>query len=186
MNVSPRPLPGGFRNFSGERASRRHYGARRTCTCTCGANGFRVLKIAEGRKKRHAPLPTSSMRYGGGRLAGLVGALMQSRVRVGSSPGIRWRWRQVGHPAVRRRVVSLLHGSRPHRSHSYAPAPVVTAVDQRCIVLHLLQIVERRLRKPTKRGEGAGGGRALLENRFQFRSIAAARHRRHAAFRRAQ
>lgn len=96
-------------------------------------------------------------------MASLVGALMQSRVGVCSTPGIRRRWRQVRHAAVRRRVVSLLHGSGAHRSHSHASASVVATIHHR-VVLHLLQIAERRLQRCTQNLENFdrhyGGARA--------------------------
>lgn len=85
------------------------------------------------------------MRDGGGRLASLIGALMQSGVRVRSPPGIWRRWRQVWHAAVRRRVVPLLHRARSHRSNPHAPAPVVATVHS--VVLHVFQIAEHRLQK---------------------------------------
>lgn len=98
-----------------------------------------------GRKKN-----TSSMRDGGGRLAGFVGALVQGGIRVGSSPCVGRRWREVRDAAVRRGVVPLLHRPRPHRTNPHAPAPLVVAVHHR-IVLHLLQVIQRRLQTTNSR-----------------------------------
>lgn len=88
------------------------------------------------------------MGNGIGRLASLVGALMQGRIRVGSPPSDRRGWRQIGTTTVRRGVVPLLHRPRPHRAHPHAPAPFVVVVHHG-IVLHLVQVAERRLRTQT-------------------------------------
>lgn len=65
---------------------------------------------------------------GGGRLAGFVGALMEGRIRIGSPPRVRGRRRKIRDAAVRRGVVPLLHGTRPHRPDAHAPSPLVVAV----------------------------------------------------------
>lgn len=91
-------------------------------------------------------------------MGSLVGALVQSRVGVRSPPMSFWkRWRQIRYTAVGRRVVTFLVA---HRAHAHAAASLgptaATWLDiaDRClalsvvhlVLLHLLQVVQRRLR----------------------------------------
>lgn len=85
----------------------------------------RIFEFGNG---KNSGKNTSPMGDGGGRLAGLVGALMEGRIRIGSPPRVRGRWRQIRDTTVRRGVVPLLHGPRPHRPHPHAPSPLVVAV----------------------------------------------------------
>lgn len=82
----------------------------------------------ELRLKRREERRTSPMGDGGGRLARFVGALMERRIRIRSPPRVRGRRRKVRDAAVRRGVVPLLHGTRPHRPDPHAPSPLVVAV----------------------------------------------------------
>lgn len=105
----------------------------------------RIFEFGNG---KNSGKNTSPMGDGGGRLAGLVGALMEGRIRIGSPPRVRGRWRQIRDTTVRRGVVPLLHGPRPHRPHPHAPSPLVVAVrrilENRQAKRHNSQIVDKK------------------------------------------
>ena len=86
-------------------------------------------------------------------LACLVRALMQRRVRVRSAPVLGQRWRQIRHAAVRRGIVALLDRPRAHRAWAHAATSFLGAACtgaaslavRRLVVLHLLEVAQRRL-----------------------------------------